>query len=324
MDRELLIEIGVEELPAAWLPGLTQQLARARDARPERAAPRADRAGRDLQHAAAADGARRQDRRASGRSRGDGHRARRCRPRSARTAQPTPAALGFAKKQGVAVRGARAHRRRPKGEYLAVSQASARQERRSMRCPSSSAACCATSRSRSRCTGTRCSTTARASCCSAVRFAGCCSSTADASCRSRSAARRWRAGPHGAGRRLGRGHLRASLPGDERPRRPLDQGAELRRVPRAARRALRHPRAQRAPRPDRARARDARAPARRARVHLIASTPRCIEEVADLVEYPGVVAGFSTEFLALPARGADDDAGAPSALTSRSSTTTAS
>ena len=29
MDRELLIEIGVEELPATWLPGLTAQLARA-------------------------------------------------------------------------------------------------------------------------------------------------------------------------------------------------------------------------------------------------------------------------------------------------------
>jgi glycyl-tRNA synthetase beta chain len=27
MDRELLIEIGVEELPASWLPGLTTQLA---------------------------------------------------------------------------------------------------------------------------------------------------------------------------------------------------------------------------------------------------------------------------------------------------------
>ena len=27
MDRELLIEIGVEELPAAWLPGLNRQLA---------------------------------------------------------------------------------------------------------------------------------------------------------------------------------------------------------------------------------------------------------------------------------------------------------
>jgi glycyl-tRNA synthetase beta chain len=27
MDRELLIEIGVEEIPASWLPGLTSQLA---------------------------------------------------------------------------------------------------------------------------------------------------------------------------------------------------------------------------------------------------------------------------------------------------------
>src|SRR5436309_12615388 len=27
MDRELLLEIGVEELPAAWLPALTRQLA---------------------------------------------------------------------------------------------------------------------------------------------------------------------------------------------------------------------------------------------------------------------------------------------------------
>src|SRR4249920_3191654 len=26
MDRELLLEIGVEELPASWLPGLTSQL----------------------------------------------------------------------------------------------------------------------------------------------------------------------------------------------------------------------------------------------------------------------------------------------------------
>src|SRR5689334_3685021 len=33
MERELLIEIGVEELPAAWLPGLTKQLAEKVDAR---------------------------------------------------------------------------------------------------------------------------------------------------------------------------------------------------------------------------------------------------------------------------------------------------
>jgi glycyl-tRNA synthetase beta subunit len=27
MERELLIEIGVEELPAGWMPGLTRQVA---------------------------------------------------------------------------------------------------------------------------------------------------------------------------------------------------------------------------------------------------------------------------------------------------------
>ena len=32
MDRELLIEIGVEELPASWLPALTRQLADVTDA----------------------------------------------------------------------------------------------------------------------------------------------------------------------------------------------------------------------------------------------------------------------------------------------------
>ena len=44
MDRELLIEIGVEELPAAWLPGLTRQFgerveARLKDARIAPGAP---------------------------------------------------------------------------------------------------------------------------------------------------------------------------------------------------------------------------------------------------------------------------------------------
>src|SRR5262245_17659937 len=33
MDRELLIEIGVEEFPASWLPGLTTQVAARLDAR---------------------------------------------------------------------------------------------------------------------------------------------------------------------------------------------------------------------------------------------------------------------------------------------------
>jgi glycyl-tRNA synthetase beta chain len=33
VDRELLIEIGCEEIPASWLPGLTQQVAKHLDAR---------------------------------------------------------------------------------------------------------------------------------------------------------------------------------------------------------------------------------------------------------------------------------------------------
>ena len=33
MDRELLLEIGVEEMPASWLPGLTAELAVKLDAR---------------------------------------------------------------------------------------------------------------------------------------------------------------------------------------------------------------------------------------------------------------------------------------------------
>ena len=33
MDRELLIEIGVEELPAGWMPGVTRQLADRLEAR---------------------------------------------------------------------------------------------------------------------------------------------------------------------------------------------------------------------------------------------------------------------------------------------------
>ena len=33
MDRELLLEIGVEELPASWLPALTTQMAEKLEAR---------------------------------------------------------------------------------------------------------------------------------------------------------------------------------------------------------------------------------------------------------------------------------------------------
>ena len=88
MDRELLIEIGTEEMPASWLPALTAQIGAALEARLKDARLSVGRAGRDLQHAAAPDRARRQDL-ASGRptSRSSSP-ARRCRRRSTPTARP--------------------------------------------------------------------------------------------------------------------------------------------------------------------------------------------------------------------------------------------
>ena len=117
MDRELLIEIGCEEIPAGWLPGLTAQLARHLDARlkevrltstaqaesystPRRLTARvaklAERqtdfeelvTGPPIAAAYKADG------------------------------EPTPAAAGFAKKHGVDVTALEKHET-PKGTYLA-------------------------------------------------------------------------------------------------------------------------------------------------------------------------------------------------------------
>ena len=117
LDRELLLEIGVEELPAAWLPGLTEQLRQRLDTRlaeyriaggvgaetyatPRRLTARvakiAERqedleetvSGPPVAAAVAADGT------------------------------PTPAGLGFAKKQGVAFEEL-TRVKTPKGEYLA-------------------------------------------------------------------------------------------------------------------------------------------------------------------------------------------------------------
>ena len=69
----------------------------------------------------------------------------------------------------------------------------------------------------------------------------------------------------GAGGDDRRGDLRPSVPGHQRARRTLGQGAHLRRLPRAAAGALRHPRSLRAPRSDRARARGQGAQAGRPR-----------------------------------------------------------
>ena len=107
MDRELLIEIGVEELPAAWLPGLTRQFgerleARLKEARIAPGAPVESYSTPRRLTARLAKIAERQE---------DLEEMVTGPPVSAAfdaDGQPTPAAVGFAKKQGVAVRGARA------------------------------------------------------------------------------------------------------------------------------------------------------------------------------------------------------------------------
>jgi glycyl-tRNA synthetase beta chain len=117
MDRELLIEIGVEELPAAWLPKLTTQLAERLTARlaEYRIAPGAPVESFSTPRrltVRVAHIAERQD---------DLDETITGPPVSAafgKDGQPTPAALGFARKQGVPFEQL-TRAKSPKGEYLA-------------------------------------------------------------------------------------------------------------------------------------------------------------------------------------------------------------
>ena len=117
MDRELLIEIGVEELPAGWMPALTKQLA--------------DRVGARLTEFRIAPGAPIESfstpRRLTARVAKIAERQEDLEetisgpPVSAAFAPdgtPTPAALGFAKKQGITFQEL-SRVTTPKGEYLA-------------------------------------------------------------------------------------------------------------------------------------------------------------------------------------------------------------
>jgi glycyl-tRNA synthetase beta chain len=116
MDRELLIEIGVEELPAAWLPALTRQLgerveARLKDARIAPGAPVESYATPRRLTARLAKIAERQE---------DLEELITGPPVSAAfgaDGEPTPAAVGFARKQGVTV-AELARTPSAKGEYL--------------------------------------------------------------------------------------------------------------------------------------------------------------------------------------------------------------
>jgi glycyl-tRNA synthetase beta chain len=117
MDRELLIEIGVEELPAAWLPSLTRQIAERVEARLKelRIAP-----GAPVESFAT-------PRRLTARVAGIAERQEDLDelvtgpPVSAalgKDGKPTPAALGFARKNGVEFEQL-TRAQTPKGEYLA-------------------------------------------------------------------------------------------------------------------------------------------------------------------------------------------------------------
>ena len=117
MDRELLIEIGVEELPAGWMPALTRQLAERVGARLTefRIAPGAPIESFSTPRRLTARVAKIAERQEDLEETISGP------PVSAAfgpDGTPTPAALGFAKKQGVAFQEL-SRVTTPKGEYLA-------------------------------------------------------------------------------------------------------------------------------------------------------------------------------------------------------------
>ncbi len=301
MDRELLLEIGCEELPAELAAGADQSGRRGRRRAAARASAAAGVAGRNLQHAAAPDRPHRPRPRAPDRS-------RRARQRAAgvgelQAGRHADAGRGRlrreARRRGV---GARA-RRDAEGRVPRVPQAPARQGDRGR------AARRAARHAARRCTfpeGDALGRDARGrQGRSAVRPPDPLdplSSTAAASCRSRSRARRRRRPSQVQDVSHRRRHLRPPLPDDQRPRRPRHQGALVRRVPRAAARELRHPRA-RASGTTRSRASSTprRSACRAASAAPCTTRPACSHEVPDLVEYPSVVAGtFALEFLELP------------------------
>src|SRR5262245_45482 len=118
MDRELLLEIGVEELPAAWLPGLTKQLSEKMLARLKatRLTPDAAVESFSTPRRLTARVGRMPERQEDLDETVSGP------PVSAAfdgSGQPTPAAIGFAKKQGIAV-DAIERVTTEKGEYIAA------------------------------------------------------------------------------------------------------------------------------------------------------------------------------------------------------------
>ena len=117
MDRELLIEIGCEEIPASWLPGLTRQVATHLDARLKDA-----RLDTDARAESYSTPRRLTARVAKLAERQNDHEELVTGPPVSAAfkpeGEPTPAATGFAKKYGVEV-GALERHETPKGIYLA-------------------------------------------------------------------------------------------------------------------------------------------------------------------------------------------------------------
>ncbi len=117
MDRELLIEIGCEEIPASWLPGLTAQMARHVDGRLKelRLLPDQPTESYSTPRRLAARVVRLAERQTDLEELVTGP------PESAAflpDGRPSPAAAGFAKKHGVEVSALERHQT-PKGTYLA-------------------------------------------------------------------------------------------------------------------------------------------------------------------------------------------------------------
>jgi glycyl-tRNA synthetase beta chain len=117
MDRELLIEIGCEEIPAGWLPGLTAQMARHVDARLKEARLTSDAPAEaySTPRRLTARVIRVAERQTDFEELVTGPPVDRA---FGPDGEPTSAAAGFAKKYGVEVAALERHRT-PKGEYLA-------------------------------------------------------------------------------------------------------------------------------------------------------------------------------------------------------------
>ena len=239
MDRELLIEIGCEEIPAGWLPGLTAQMAQHVDARLKEARLTSDAPAEaySTPRRLTARVIRVAERQTDFEELVTGP------PVSAAfkpDGEPTPAATGFAKKYGVEM-SALERQQTPKGEYLAYRVRQRGKATvdvladvmggvlRDIDVPEADALGRLPRRRQGR------PVFARPIRWLVLLYGG---RVVPFVIRRTEQAQ----GPTVQDIRSGPEHLRPSLPDDQRPRRPRDQGQDLRRLSGAAARELRHPR----------------------------------------------------------------------------------